>query len=132
MSLITLLVLLTLAVLPPPASAWNIRGHMLSGAIGYQVLTQENPATIDKVKAVLERHPWYTNQWQARLQEVPSADYSLVLFMQAARWLGMVFASGRPDPNFPRPVTRLTSLSPKHSVIASGGIVCSEVLVCRS
>src|SRR5215475_9077309 len=56
-SLITLLVLLTLAVLPPPASAWNIPGHMLSGAIAYQVLQQENPQTIDKVKAVLEKHP---------------------------------------------------------------------------
>jgi len=61
--LITLLVvLLTLAVLSPPASAWNIPGHMLSGAIAYQVLQQESPQTIDKVKAALEKHPWYTNQ----------------------------------------------------------------------
>jgi S1/P1 Nuclease len=35
---------------------------------------------------VLEKHPWYANQWQARLQDVPAADYGLVLFMQAARW----------------------------------------------
>jgi len=59
---------------------------MLSGAIAYQVLQQENPQTIDKVKAVLEKHPWYANQWQARFQDVPAADNSLVLFMQAARW----------------------------------------------
>src|SRR6266481_865293 len=65
------LVLLSLAVLPLPASAWNIPGHMLSAAIAYQVLQQENPSTIDKVKAVLEKHPWYANQWQARLQDVP-------------------------------------------------------------
>jgi hypothetical protein len=32
---------------------------MLSGAIAYQVLQQENPQTIEKVKAVLEKHPWY-------------------------------------------------------------------------
>jgi hypothetical protein len=51
-------VLLALAVLPLPASAWNIPGHMLSGAIAYQVL-QQNPQIIDKVKAVLEKHPWY-------------------------------------------------------------------------
>jgi hypothetical protein len=38
------------------------------------------------VKAVLEKHPWYANQWQARLQDVPVADHGLVLFMQAARW----------------------------------------------
>ena len=86
MSLIASLVLLTLAVLPLPASAWNIPGHMLSGIIAYQVLQQENPPTIEKVKAVLEKHPWYANQWQARLQDVPVADHDLVLFMQAARW----------------------------------------------
>ena len=59
---------------------------MLSGAIAYQVLQQENPATIEKVKAALAKHSWYANQWQARLQDVPVADHGLVLFMQAARW----------------------------------------------
>src|SRR5262245_52019391 len=76
----------SLLMVPLPASAWNIPGHMLSGAIAYQVLQQENPPTSEKVKAVLEKHPWYTNQWQARLQDVPVADHSLALFMQAARW----------------------------------------------
>jgi S1/P1 Nuclease len=85
-SLIASFVLLALAVLPLPALAWNIPGHMLSGIIAYQILQQENPPTIEKVKAVLEKHPWYTNQWQARLQDVPIADHGLVLFMQAARW----------------------------------------------
>src|SRR5215831_12271213 len=86
MSLITLLVLLTLAALPLPASAWNIPGHMLSAAIAYQVLQQESHQTIDKVKAVLEMHPSYANQWQAKLQDVSVADHGLVLFIQAARW----------------------------------------------
>jgi hypothetical protein len=72
--------------LPLPASAWNIPGHMLSGIIAYQILQQENSQTIEKVEAVLKKHPWYTNQWQARLQDVPVADHDLVLFMQAARW----------------------------------------------
>jgi hypothetical protein len=84
--LIAYLVLVALDVLPFSASAWNIPGHMLSAAIAYQVLQQENPPTIDKVKAVLEKHAWYTNQWQARLEEVPVAEHGLVLFMQAARW----------------------------------------------
>ena len=35
---------------------------------------------------MLEKHPRYTNQWQARLQDVPTADHGLALFMQAARW----------------------------------------------
>ena len=56
-------VLITLAVLPLPALAWNIPGHMLSGAIAYQVLQQENPQIIEKVRSVLEKHPWYANQW---------------------------------------------------------------------
>jgi S1/P1 Nuclease len=85
-SLIASLVLLALAVLPLPASAWNIPGHMLSGIIAHQILRQENPATIEKVKAVLEKHPWYANQWQARLQDLPVADWNMVLFMQASRW----------------------------------------------
>ena len=94
MSLIVALVVLTLAV-PLPAYAWNIPGHMLSGAIAYQVLQQESPQTIDKVKAVLEKHPWYTNQWQARLQDVSVADHGLVLFMQAARWADDIRANDK-------------------------------------
>ena len=95
MSLIAFLVLLTLAALPLPASAWNIPGHMLSGAIAYQVLQQENPQAIEKVKAALEKHPWYTNQWQARLQDVSVADHGLVLFMQAARWADDIRANDK-------------------------------------
>jgi len=83
-SLIASLVLITLAVLPLPALAWNIPGHTISGIIAYQVLSQENPRTIEKVKVALEKHPWY--QWHARLQDVPVADRDMVLFMQAARW----------------------------------------------
>ena len=84
--LLACVVVITVAALPVPALAWNIPGHMLSAAIAYQVLQQESPQTIEKVKAVLEKHPWYANQWQARLQDVPVADHGLVLFMQAARW----------------------------------------------
>jgi hypothetical protein len=56
---VTTFLFFTLAVLPLPASAWNILGHMLHGIIAYQVLRQQNPPTIDKVTAVLEKHPWY-------------------------------------------------------------------------
>jgi hypothetical protein len=86
MSLVTSLVLLALAVLPLPAAAWNISGHMLSAAIAYQVLQKENPTTIDKVKAVLKKHPWYSHQWRARLPDIPTAEHDQVLFMLAARW----------------------------------------------
>src|SRR5262245_39866077 len=79
-------VIITVAALPIPASAWNIPGHMLSAAIAYQILQQESPQTIDKVKTVLEKHLWYANQWRARVQDAPVADHSLILFMQVARW----------------------------------------------
>jgi hypothetical protein len=58
---------------------------MLSGIIAYQVARQENPATIEKVKAVLEKHPWYANQWQAGRGDVTATDRDMV-FIQAARW----------------------------------------------
>jgi hypothetical protein len=86
MRLLACVVVITGAALPLPASAWNIPGHMLSGIIAYQVLQQENPETVEKVKGVLEKHPWYANQWQARLQDIPVADRDMVFFMQAARW----------------------------------------------
>ena len=86
MPLIASLVLLAIAVLPLPGLAWNIPGHMLSAAIAYQILNWENPQSVQKVTAVLEKHPWYAHQWQARLQDVPAADHGRVLFMQAARW----------------------------------------------
>ena len=55
---------------------------MLAGIIAYQVLQQENPPTIEKVNAILEKHPWYANQWQVRLQDIPVADHSRMLFMR--------------------------------------------------
>jgi hypothetical protein len=90
---VTFLVIVAFLAAALPVSAWNIPGHMLSAAIAYQVLRQENPQTIDKVKAVLEQHPWYANQWQARLQDVPVADH--VLFMQAARWADDIRMRGK-------------------------------------
>jgi hypothetical protein len=74
------LVLLALASLPLPASAWNIPGHMLSATIAYQVVWQENPYSIDKVKTVLEKDAWYANQSQARLQDVTTRNFANLSF----------------------------------------------------
>ena len=84
--LLAFVVVITVTALPISASAWNIPGHMLSGPSLTKYCSQENPQIIEKVKAVLEKHPWYANQWQARFQDVPVADHDIVLFMQAARW----------------------------------------------
>jgi hypothetical protein len=93
--LLACVVVITVTTLPIPALAWNIPGHMLSGIIAHQNLQQENPATIEKVTAALEKHPWYANQWQARLRDVSVADHGLVLFMQAARWADDIRASDK-------------------------------------
>jgi hypothetical protein len=55
------------AALLERAFPWNIPGHMLSAAIAHQILLEESPHTIDKVKAVLTQHPWRFNRWQDSL-----------------------------------------------------------------
>ncbi len=85
-SLIASLILIILALLPFPASAWNIPGHLLSGIIAYQVLQQENPRTIEKVKAVLEKHPWYVTNGRRGFKTFRLLTATWWLFMQAARW----------------------------------------------
>src|SRR6266481_3014723 len=116
---------------------------MLSAAITYQVLRQENPSTIENIKAVLEKHPWYANQWQARLQDVPVADRDLVLFMQASRWADDIRtqdkAQNRPSWHYinlpfkpegqptnvqirePEPVKILTALAENESIVKNEG-----------
>jgi S1/P1 Nuclease len=71
---------------PSRFSLEHPRPHAPRESSLYQVLQQENPATIEKVKAVLEKHPWYAHQWQGKLQDVPVADHNIMLFMQATRW----------------------------------------------
>ena len=44
---------------------------MLSAAIAYQVLRQENPPTIEKVKTLLEKHPWHANQCRRGFKMFP-------------------------------------------------------------
>ena len=65
---------------------WNIRGHMLSGAIAYQILQRENPSTIPTVRSVLEKNPWYEIRWKVQLDKLPEPERDEMLFMLAARW----------------------------------------------
>src|ERR1051326_269055 len=75
-----------LVLRPFDAFAWNIPGHMLSGAIAYQILQQESPATIPIVSSTLEKNPWYETRWKPQLDKLPEADRGVMLFMLAARW----------------------------------------------
>lgn len=81
-----------------PALAWNKAGHMVTGAIAYSVLKQDSPPTIDKVVAVLKKHPAYEKRWQKMIHQpyVPEGDRNLYLFMLAARWPD----DARGDPTF--------------------------------
>ena len=67
-------------------TAWNIPGHMLSGAIAYQILQRENPSTIIIVRSVLEKNRWYETRWKAQLEKLPEPERDEMLFMLAARW----------------------------------------------
>ena len=71
---------------PCNAFAWNIPGHMLSGAIAYQLLQRENPAAIARIRSILEKNPWYETHWTAQLEKLPETDRIEMLFMLAARW----------------------------------------------
>jgi hypothetical protein len=68
------------------ALAWNIPGHMLSGAIAYQILQRENPAAIPVVRSILEKNPWYETRWKPQWEKLPEPERDEMLFMLAARW----------------------------------------------
>ena len=59
--------LVTLIFYPLDLLGWNIPGHMLSGAIAYQILQRESPTTIPSVRSVLANHPWYETRWKSQL-----------------------------------------------------------------
>jgi len=68
------------------SSAWNIPGHMLSGAIAYQILQRENPTTIPIAHSILEKNPWYDIRWKQQLGKLPDTKRDEMLFMLATRW----------------------------------------------
>jgi S1/P1 Nuclease len=68
------------------ASAWNKAGHMVSGAIAYAALKQDNSEVHAKVVQLLKAHPQFADHWSKRLEDAPDGDRDLMLFMLAARW----------------------------------------------
>jgi len=80
------LFLAVLITLQFEALGWNIPGHMMSGAIAYQILERENPFTITTVRSVLENNPWYETRWKSQLEKLPESYRDEMLFMLAARW----------------------------------------------
>lgn len=71
---------------PSSARAWNKAGHMVTGAIAYQVLKQDHDdKTIACTVALLHKHPEFAG-WEKLMPKLPPQDRDLFLFMQAARW----------------------------------------------
>jgi hypothetical protein len=81
------IVVALLAFAASPGLGWNKAGHMVTGAIAYQVLKQENEKTIPKVIALLKQHPDFKS-WdkQADSLQLAGAERNLYFFMKAARW----------------------------------------------
>ena len=64
----------------PEVTAWNIPGHMLSGAIAYQILQRESPGMIARARSILENNPWYETRWKAQLDKQLESDRNEMLF----------------------------------------------------
>jgi hypothetical protein len=58
---------------------------MVTGAIAYQVLKQDDEETIARVIALLKKHPDFP-RWDKMMEKLKDEDRDLFLFMQAARW----------------------------------------------
>ena len=78
--------LVVVIALAAPGFAWNKAGHMVTGAIAYNVLKDDSPEVLAKAVAILKAHPQYEKLWKKDVEKLPEADRDLYLFMLAARW----------------------------------------------
>jgi hypothetical protein len=90
-----------LPIFPLRALAWNIPGHMLSGAIGYQIVQRENPSTIARVRSILENNPWYETRRKAQLDKELESDRNEMLFMLAGRWANDICTRDKAESRLP-------------------------------
>jgi len=80
------LLFILLALITPAAHAWNKPGHMVIGAIAYQVLQKEDPESLPRIMAVLKAHPSYTSHWGKKIADLPEEEKDAAIFMLAGRW----------------------------------------------
>jgi hypothetical protein len=78
--------LLLLLLACRPAAAWSVAGHMVSGAIAFDLLKQDDPQALARVLNTLREHPQYADPFVTKLVSRPPEDRDLFLFMLAARW----------------------------------------------
>ncbi len=78
--------LLVVLLLPTPALAWSKPGHMVTGALAYQILSRDDPAAAAKAVELLKQIPQYARDWKPTADRLPEAERGEYLFMMAARW----------------------------------------------
>ena len=71
-------------LLPLGAFAWSAAGHEMGGAIAYWYLKANKPEAIAKVVSILEKHPWYGKEWDAKLFGLKGEQKEIGLFMLAS------------------------------------------------
>lgn len=67
---------------------WNKATHMVTGAIAYRELQASSPQTLNRIVAILKKHPDYQQRWSAKLADptLSEDEKNQYLFMLAARW----------------------------------------------
>src|SRR5688500_7622292 len=88
MSKVKFVVFVSLVVFPSLVFAWNIPGHMVSGALAYRELKAKDPRAVSKVVDLLKKHPQYEQLFAPKLadENLSTEEKDLYLFMLAARW----------------------------------------------
>jgi len=59
---------------------------MVVAGIAYRDLKRSDPDKVDRVVALLKRHPQFNSLWKSQLEAVAQEDRDQLLFMLAARW----------------------------------------------
>src|SRR4051812_25015356 len=83
---VLLLTISLLGCLTQLAHAWGKAGHMVVAGIAYRDLKRSDPDKVDRVVALLKRHPQFNSLWKSQLEAVAQEDRDQLLFMLAARW----------------------------------------------
>lgn len=77
---------LLLLLAPTAARAWSVGGHMVTGAIAYDLLKRDDPVALREILTLLRANPLYDRMWKERLVGIPADEQDVYLFMLAARW----------------------------------------------
>ncbi len=71
-----------------PTAAWNKPGHMVMGAMTFQLLKGSDPKALVKLVALLKQHPQYESLWLPQIKQFTQSqeEADQYLLMLAARW----------------------------------------------